>query len=124
MGAKPGPRDRRRRDLPPLRQGDPPRRRGRPMTLRALNVPSADDLAANLDSWEIHLRAERKTDHTVRSYLKSATLYLDWCAEEDRDPLDVRALEKWTTELLAGRTAGTVKIRVNGVRHFTRWLAA
>jgi integrase/recombinase XerD len=94
--------------------------------LRAVRASSpADDLAALLPSWEIHLRAERKSEHTVRSYLNSAAPYLAWCAGAGVDPLEVRSLEAWTTALMdGGRSAGTAKIRLMGVRHFTRWLLA
>lgn len=85
---------------------------------------SAADLAALIPSWEIHLRAERKTDGTIKTYTDGARPYLAWSQEDDLDPLDRASLEKWVTEFLdSGRSASTAKTRMMGVRHFTRWLA-
>jgi integrase/recombinase XerD len=82
------------------------------------------ELAALVPSWEIHLRAERKTDGTIKTYLDGVRPYLRWCDEGSVDPLDRLALQAWTTGLLdAGRAPSTAKTRMMGVRHFTRWLA-
>jgi site-specific recombinase XerD len=82
------------------------------------------ELAALLPSWELHLRAERKSEGTVKTYMDGARPFLSWCASGGRDPLDRESLRTWTTELLdAGRTASTAKTRLMGVRHFARWLA-
>ena len=83
-----------------------------------------DDLAALVPSWEIHLRAERKTDGTIKTYMDGVRPYLLWCLEHDREPLAVESLKVWTGGMLeAGRAASTAKTRMQGVRHFTRWLA-
>ncbi len=82
------------------------------------------DLAALVPSWEIHLRAERKTEGTMRTYLAGVRPFLAWCDETGADPLDRASLKTWTGDLLAsGRSASTAKTRMMGVRHFTRWLA-
>jgi integrase/recombinase XerD len=82
----------------------------------------AGDLSELVPSWTLHLRAERKTDGTIRTYLAGITPYLAWCGE--RDPLARPTLQAWTTELLeAGLTPATAKTRMMAVRHFTRWLA-
>jgi site-specific recombinase XerD len=87
-------------------------------------VTTPDDLAALIPSWEIHLRAERKTDGTIKTYLDGVRPYLAWCTSELAEPLERASLEIWTAGLLdAGRTASTAKTRMMGVRHFTRWLA-
>lgn len=83
-----------------------------------------DDLAALVPSWEIHLRAERKTDGTIKTYLDGVRPFLIWCAERDRGPLHTETLKVWTAELMeTGRSAATAKTRMQAVRHFTRWLA-
>jgi site-specific recombinase XerD len=82
------------------------------------------ELAALVPSWEIHLRAERKSEGTLRTYLAGVRPYLSWCHHTGGDPLDRAALRLWTNELLdSGRSAATAKTRMMGVRHFTRWLA-
>lgn len=85
---------------------------------------SPDDLAALVPSWVIHLRAERKTDGTVKTYLDGVRPYLAWCTAEAADPLARISLQTWTSGLLdAGRSASTAKTRMMAVRHFARWLA-
>ncbi len=86
---------------------------------------ATDALEALIPSWQIHLRAERKTEGTIKTYLDGVRPYLAWCRAGDHDPLDRRILQTWTGELLdTGRTPATAKTRMMGVRHFTRWLAA
>lgn len=83
-----------------------------------------DDLSALLPSWELHLRAERKTEGTIKTYTDGVRPYLAWCAAGEHDPLARSSLKAWTAELLdAGRSASTAKTRMMGVRHFSRWLA-
>lgn len=85
---------------------------------------SPDDLADLLPSWQVHLRAARKTDGTIKTYMAGVDPYLDWCRTHDAEPLSRRSLEAWAVELVdAGRAAATVKTRMMGVRHFARWLA-
>jgi site-specific recombinase XerD len=82
------------------------------------------ELAALVPSWTLHLRAERKTDGTIRTYLAGVTPYLAWCEAGGRVPLARPSLQGWTTELLEnGASAATAKTRMMAVRHFTRWLA-
>ena len=81
-----------------------------------------DELAALVPSWTLHLRAERKTEGTLKTYLAGVTPYLAWCG--DRDPLARGRLQEWTAELLEnGSSPATAKTRMMAVRHFTRWLA-
>lgn len=84
---------------------------------------TSDDLEALVPSWHIHLRAERKTEGTIKTYSDGVRPYLAWCAEAEADPLARLSLQTWTTGLLeAGRSASTAKTRMQAVRHFTRWL--
>jgi site-specific recombinase XerD len=85
---------------------------------------STHELAGLVPSWTLHLRAERKTDGTIRTYLAGVTPYLAWCEAGGRVPLARPSLQAWVTELLeGGSSAATAKTRMMGVRHFTRWLA-
>jgi len=82
------------------------------------------ELAALVPSWQIHLRAERKTEGTIKTYLDGVRPYLKWCEAGGHDPLDRLILQAWTGELLeTGRSPATAKTRMMGVRHFARWLA-
>ena len=47
-------------------------------------MPNALDLAELLSSWELHLRAERKSGQTVKSYGDGVRAYLSWCAANGR----------------------------------------
>lgn len=77
-----------------------------------------------LDSWEIALRAERKSKNTVASYLLGARLYLRWCeAKGLPDEIDRRAVQGWIGDLLeGGAEASTARARQLAVRRFSAWL--
>ncbi|WP_051485844.1 tyrosine-type recombinase/integrase [Nocardioides sp. J54] len=84
---------------------------------------SAAEVAALVPSWVIHLRAERKTEGTIGTYLKGINAYLAWCEVEDRLPLVRANLEAWTVSLLdAGRTATTARTRMMPVRYLAKWM--
>ena len=87
--------------------------------------PPPLDLASLLPSWELALRAERKSPATVKSYGNGVRAYLDFCATDGRAPvLDKASLNAFTASLLdAGREAATVRARQLGVRRFSAWLA-
>lgn len=81
------------------------------------------DLTALVPSWVIHLRAERKTEGTIKTYLDGVRPFLAWCDTEERAPLARVTLQEWTAGLLeAGRSPSTAKTRMQAVRHFARWL--
>jgi site-specific recombinase XerD len=83
------------------------------------------DLAALVDSWELHLRAERKSDQTVKSYMFGVRLFLAWCERTGTPPvLDRRTVNGWMSDLLAdGAEAATARARQLAVRRFSAWLA-
>ena len=87
--------------------------------------PPPLDLASLLPSWELALRAERKSPATVKSYGDGVRAYLHFCASVGRAPvLDKASLNAFTASLLdAGREAATVRARQLGVRRFSAWLA-
>jgi len=58
------------------------------------------DLDALLGSWKIHLEAERKSPHTIRTYTTGVTVFARWCAAEQIEPAFDRAtVEKFTSAL-------------------------
>jgi site-specific recombinase XerD len=86
-----------------------------------MNVADLRDLA---ESWDLQLRAERKSAETLKSYAAGVRIYLEWCEANDRAPLVKAHLNAWTVELLDGGAApSTATSRQLGVRRFSAWLA-
>jgi integrase/recombinase XerD len=86
---------------------------------------AAPDLAELLGSWELHLRAERKSPQTVKSYGDGVRAYLNWCATNNKPVvLDRRLLREFIDHLLtAGAKPATAVSRHLAVRRFSGWLA-
>jgi len=84
------------------------------------------DLAELLSSWELHLRAERKSPQTVRTYGDGVRAYLGWCAESGHPAvLDRRQLREFVDALLTrGAKPATAVSRHLAVRRFSDWLLA
>jgi len=83
---------------------------------------SSPDLAALLPSWELHLRAERKSPATVKTYGDGVRAYLRFCGE--RPVLERRTLSAFVDHLLTeGAQPATARSRQLGVRRFAAWLA-
>jgi integrase/recombinase XerD len=85
---------------------------------------SSLDLAVLLPSWELALRAERKSAQTVDSYGDGVRQYLAWCTRADR-PADLSraTVSGFIAYLLdTGRSAATAKARQLAVRRFSAWL--
>lgn len=87
--------------------------------------PRKIDLPKLLESWEIHLRAERKSPATLRSYIGAVKRYLEWCEVQGLPPgLARRTVQTFIVGRLdAGREAGTVRTELRGIRLFSTWLA-
>jgi site-specific recombinase XerD len=83
------------------------------------------DLADLLPSWELHLRAERKSPQTVKAYGDGVRAYLGWCAANDKPAvLDRRQLREFIDGLLtSGAKPATAVSRHLAVRRFSGWLA-
>ena len=63
-------------------------------------MPDSPDLADLLPSWELNLRAERKSAQTVKSYGDGVRAYLKWCDGSGRAAvLDRRQLREFVDEL-------------------------
>lgn len=82
------------------------------------------DLEQLATSWQLALRAERKSPQTLKTYGDGVRFYLSWCAENGADPLTKPAVNLWIAELLeAGAAASTARARQLAVRRFSAWLA-
>jgi site-specific recombinase XerD len=88
-------------------------------------MPAAVDLAALLPSWELSLRAERKSPQTIKSYGDGVRAFLRWCDENGHSPaLDRDLMNGFVADLLdAGAEPSTARSRQLGVRRFSAWLA-
>jgi integrase/recombinase XerD len=85
--------------------------------------PSAD-LVELLASWELALRAERKSPSTVKTYGDGVRRFLAWCATEARSPeLGRRIVAEFITALLdGGAQAATARSRHLALCRFSAWL--
>lgn len=96
------------------------------ISARVCHVPKArpaPDLDALMLSWALSLRADRKSQQTIKSYSDGARLYLAWCREQGRDPLERTSLRTWVASLLDdGAAASTARARQLAVRRFAAWL--
>jgi integrase/recombinase XerD len=89
-------------------------------------MPSTDpDLSALLASWLLHLRAERKSEQTVKSYGDGVRRFLAWCRDTDRRAvLDRPTVNAFVAELLDnGAEAATARSRQLALRRFSAWMA-
>jgi len=83
------------------------------------------DLSVLLDSWRIHLRAERKSPQTVKTYTDGVRLWLAWCERTSAPAaLERRTVNAWVAELLdQGAEPATARARQLALRRFSAWLA-
>lgn len=89
------------------------------------SVPdNAPDLSSLLDSWLLHLRAERKSPGTLKSYGDGVRRFLAWCASNGVEPvLDRRTVGRFVADLLdAGAEPATARSRHLALRRFSAWL--
>ncbi len=82
------------------------------------------DLAGLLPSWELHLRAERKSPETVKSYGDGVRRFLAWADGEGRPAaLDRVSVNAFIAGLLeAGAEPATARARQLALRRFSAWL--
>jgi site-specific recombinase XerD len=90
----------------------------------ARRKPPPLDLASLLPSWELSLRAERKSPQTIKSYGDAVRAFLRWCDEHGHPPaLDRELMKGFVADLLdAGAEPSTARSRQLGVRRFSAWL--
>lgn len=87
--------------------------------------PAVDpDLRLLLESWELALRAERKSPQTIKSYGDGVRKFLGWCATHDRRAvLDRPTVTAFVADLLdAGNEPSTARSRQLALRRFSAWL--
>ncbi|HEV2779112.1 MAG TPA: tyrosine-type recombinase/integrase [Actinophytocola sp.] len=86
---------------------------------------SPDEYRALLESWQLSLRAERKSPQTLKAYTTGARQFLSWCTAQDLDPnLAKDTVTAFVAHLAdVGREAATVRSRQLSVRRFSAWLA-
>lgn len=84
-------------------------------------MPEAEQLAR---SWQLALRAQRKSPQTLTTYGEGVRQYLSWCTAHDAAVLSRSSINLFTAGLLdAGAAASTARSRQLGVRRFSAWLA-
>lgn len=83
------------------------------------------DIASLLDSWLLHLAAERKSAQTLKTYGDGVRAFFRWCEAADRAPvLDRPTVNAFVSALLdGGAEAATARSRQLAVRRFSAWLA-
>ncbi len=84
-----------------------------------------DDLRVLLESWLLHLRAERKSPQTLKSYGDGVRRFLAWCEQNDTPPvLDRPTVNAFVADLLeSGAEAATARARQLSLRRLSAWLA-
>lgn len=87
------------------------------------------DIANFLDSWVIHLAAERKSPQTRKTYGDGVRRFIAWCAEGSIpatiDQLTRPNVNAFVAALLdAGAEPSTARSRQLALRRFTAWLTA
>lgn len=87
-------------------------------------MTEALDLPPLLESWILHLRAERKSRETLKNYRTGVRQYLAWCEEACETPrLDRGTVNAFVAHLLdSGKEAATAVVRQLAVRRFSTWL--
>jgi len=86
--------------------------------------PHAPNLDLLLPSWQLSLRADRKSETTLKTYSDGVRFYLEWCAQEKAEPLERTSIRGWVAALLdKGNQPATARARQLAVRRFSSWLA-
>jgi hypothetical protein len=77
------------------------------------SVAPEPDLSVLLPSWELHLRAERKSPQTVKTYGDGVRRYLGYCTDQVLSTLDRTSLASFIASLLdAGAEPATGRQKV------------
>jgi site-specific recombinase XerD len=83
-----------------------------------------DDLPSLLESWRLHLRGQRKSPQTLKTYTDGVRLWLAWCQRTGTPAtLDRPTVNAFVADLLdLGAEASTARSRQLAVRRFSAWL--
>ena len=99
-----------------------------PRSQGAPDVPPA--FATEIASFRRHLRAENKSDNTVRIYTDAAERFAKWLeagGDLDRDPaacwddVEPSDVQAWIVSLLDTRSAGYANNQYRSIQQFFRW---
>ena len=86
--------------------------------------PPAPNLDLLLPSWQLSLRADRKSETTLKTYSDGVRFYLTWCTEQKAEPLERTSIRGWVAALVdKGNAPATARARQLAVRRFSSWLA-
>jgi site-specific recombinase XerD len=87
-------------------------------------TPVVIDFPVMLKSWELALRAERKSAQTIKSYGDGVRAFLRWCDKRGHSPaLDREHMKAFVADLLDdGAEPATARARQLGMRRFSAWL--
>lgn len=87
-----------------------------------------EPLSELADSFRRHIRAEGRADRTWKIYEQAVRFFSDWLVARgqpaDLDHLTRENIRDWLAELADQVAPGTVQMRWQGMRRFTRWLVA
>jgi integrase/recombinase XerD len=87
-------------------------------------VESLLDLAALLPSWQLALKAERKSPGTIRTYTDGVTKFLRWCtANSHPAELSRTTVQAFLADLLdEGMEGNTARSRDLALKRYAAWL--
>ena len=90
----------------------------------APRTPSAPDLLELLPSWELHLRAERKSDSTLKTYGDGVRRFAEFCTAHDLPvELDRAPVRAFLADMLeTGAAPATARSRLLSLKRFSIWL--
>ncbi|HME17866.1 MAG TPA: tyrosine-type recombinase/integrase [Mycobacterium sp.] len=82
------------------------------------------DLAALLPSWQLALKAERKSPGTVRTYTDGVTKFLRWCTDKGHPAeLSRTTVQVFLADLIdEGMEGNTAKSRDLALKRYAAWL--
>lgn len=86
---------------------------------------TAEEMRGLLESWSLHLRAERKSAQTVKTYTDGVKRFIDWCERTSTEPsISRNTVNAFVAALLdEGAEAATARSRQLSMRRFSAWLA-
>jgi integrase/recombinase XerD len=87
-------------------------------------VSTLPDLAALLPSWQLSLKAERKSPGTIRTYSDGVTKFLRWCADTGHPAELTRPnVQAFLADLIDdGMEGNTARSRDLALKRFAAWL--
>ena len=82
-----------------------------------------EDLGALIPSWELHLRAARKSSRTIDTYRKNVNLFLAWCEKTGTPAVaDRRTVTAYLATVTESSSGSTARARLVALRNLSRWL--